>query len=441
MDDSAGWSILRFDEVIDFQEGPGILAKDFRTDGVPLIRLSGLQRGRRVLEGCDFLDQEMVAARWEHFKVAEGDVLLSTSASLGRIAIVDEASVGAIPYTGIIRMRPRSRRVYPDFIPFLLESPHFQRQIEAMGVGSVIRHFGPSHLRQMTVLLPAIEVQRRIAEILGALDDRIELDRRMNETLEAMARALFKSWFVDFDPVHAKAEGRPPSGMDAEVAKLFPREFVDSEIGPIPRGWRAAPLREWVDALSGGTPSKADEHFWNGPVPWISPKVMTSIHADEAEAYVTESAIGNGTRLAPAGSTLIMVRGMGLHEEVRVSQARAPVTFNQDVKALVPRGMIQSSLLLFALVHAKNDLLGRVESSGHGTGRLPSDILLATPIVMPPKELQAKLAAPFDALNDRIAVARDESRTLAETRNALLPRLLSGELRVRDAERIASIGT
>lgn len=161
---------------------------------------------------------------------------------------------------------------------------------------------------------------------------------------------------------------------------------------------------------------------------------MTEIHADEADEHVTLAAIGNGTRLAPAGATLVMVRGMGLHREVRVSQTRREVTFNQDVKALVPRG-IQSSLLLFALLDGQQELLGKVESSGHGTGVLPSATLFGHSIVMPSAPVQAELVKNFDFINERIACARNETRTLATLRDLLLPKLLLGEVRVRDAER------
>jgi type I restriction enzyme S subunit len=222
--------------------------------------------------------------------------------------------------------------------------------------------------------------------------------------------------------------------MDAETAKLFPSEFVDSELGPIPKGWTCAPLDHWASALSGGTPSKSNTSLWNGELPWISPKVMTAIHADEADAFVTRQAVGDGTRVAPAGATLIMVRGMGLHQEVRVSQARDEVTFNQDVKALVPRH-IEASLLLFAMLNAQEYLLGRVEASGHGTGKLPSEILLSTTIFMPPSEVQKPLSNLFTNMNNRIGIARSESRRLAALRDSLLPRLLSGEISVTDAER------
>ena len=252
----------------------------------------------------------------------------------------------------------------------------------------------------------------------------------MNETLEAMARALFKSWFVDFDPVRAKMAGRAPFGMDAATAALFPAEMRHG----VPDGWRRQPLSELVDALSGGTPSKSDPDLWTGDIPWVSPKSMTEIYADQVRDHVALAAIGNGTRVAPAGSTLVMVRGMGLHECVRVSQVRRDVTFNQDVKALVPRH-VTPEILLMGMLDAQTELLGKVESSGHGTGKLPSEILLGYALTLPPLDAQRPLSKAFQALLDRIAAARAESRTLAEMRDLLLPKLLSGELRIRDAEK------
>ncbi len=238
---SSEWVQRPFEEVIDFREGPGIMAKDFRETGVPLIRLAGLNRGASVLEGCNHLDPYMVETRWKQFRLTFGDVLLSSSASLGRIAVVGNEGVGAVPYTGIIRMRPRDSTIHSPFIRYLLEGPEFQQQSEMVGVGSVIRHFGPMHLKQMTVKLPPLPEQRAIAHILGTLDDKIELDRRMNQTLEEMARAIFQDWFVDFGPVRAKLEGREPY-LPPELWSLFPDRLVPSELGEIPEGWEVKTL-------------------------------------------------------------------------------------------------------------------------------------------------------------------------------------------------------
>jgi type I restriction enzyme S subunit len=327
--------------------------------------------------------------------------------------------------------RPRDEDVLSrDFLYYYLVSDTGQDSVRSILSGSAQPKFNKTDLRRLAVPVPPAAEQRAITRILRTLDDKIELNRRMSETLEAMARVLFKSWFVDFDPVRAKMEGRDP-GLPKYLADLFPARLVESELGEIPEGWTAKPLGAWVDALSGGTPSKSDSRYWNGDIPWISPKVMTAVHADEADAYVTEQAIGNGARLAPHGSTLVMVRGMGLHEGVRVSQARRAVTFNQDVKALVGQS-IDATLLLFAVLHAQPSLLQRVESSGHGTGKLPSDVLLALPISMPDSATQGYLAEPLRVMNGRIAAARDESVTLAILRSTLLPQLISGNIRVSE---------
>lgn len=154
---------VRFPEAIDFQEGPGIMAVDFRPAGVPLIRLAGLTDGLSLLTGCNYLDPKMVKQRWGHFRLRQGDVLLSTSASLGRVATVTTEAEGAIPYTGIIRMRPRDSAILPEVIRMLLRSRSFQEQVEAVGAGSVLRHFGPSHLRTMHLSIPSTDAQQAFA--------------------------------------------------------------------------------------------------------------------------------------------------------------------------------------------------------------------------------------------------------------------------------------
>lgn len=325
-----------------------------------------------------------------------------------------------------VKLEPLNDGVPLEYLYWLMRTPQCRSYCRSHATGTTNLGLAREDFLAFSVPEPS-EDRCTIATTLSTLDDKIDLNRRTSETLEAMARALFKSWFVDFDPVHAKARGQAPAGMDAETAALFPSKLEDSELGPIPKGWGRAPLAEWVDALSGGTPAKSNPAYWNGTIPWISPKVMTSIHANEAEHFVTEAAIGNGTRLAPTGATLVMVRGMGLHQEVRVSQTLREVTFNQDVKALVGKD-IEPTLLLYALLHAQQSLLMRVESSGHGTGRLPSEVLLSYPITMPKRATQQRIARPIADINQRIVTLGEESRTLAELRDALLPWLLSGQL-------------
>jgi type I restriction enzyme S subunit len=315
------WPEVPFPEAIDFQEGPGILAKDFREEGVPLVRLSGLERGGSVLDGANFVDPEVANKRWSHFALQAGDVLLSSSASLGRIAVVGPEGVGAIPYTGIIRMRPRDDRVVAPFIRYLLEAPDFQRQAEIAGVGSVMRHFGPMHLRQMAVRLPPREAQRAIAHILGTLDDRIELNRRMSDTLESIARAFFKSWFVDFDPVRAKAEGRDP-GLPSHLADLFPGTFEASEIGDIPAGWEVKPISELGDVFGGSTPRTQRAEYWDGGTHhWVTPKDLSGLATPvllDSERRITDAG------LAQISSGFCQGAPFSFHRVLPLATSRSP---------------------------------------------------------------------------------------------------------------------
>lgn len=184
------WLELEFPEAIDFQEGPGILAKDFRSNGIPLIRLAGMDDGISLLNGCNYLDEELVARKYEHFRIKNGDIILSTSATLGKTSYVDEEAVGAIVYTGLVRMRPKNANVYAPFIKYLLQSPRFIRQIEYMGVGSVMKHFGPTHLKKISITLPTFDEQKTISELFPALETAMEQVDGQEKCLKTLKKSL-----------------------------------------------------------------------------------------------------------------------------------------------------------------------------------------------------------------------------------------------------------
>ena len=356
-----------------------------------------------------------------------GDLLFCVRGSTtGRMNWADQVyAIGR----GIAAIRHKSNRELQPLIRAAVE--YNLNNLLQSATGSTFPNVSAAQLAG--VPYPALEPEYEIAgsRLLGALDDKIDLNRRMNETLEAMARAIFKDWFVDFGPTRAKIEGRPPY-LAPEVWALFP-DRLDEEGKP--EGWDRMDLRQAADVLSGGTPDKSRSEFWGGSIPWISPKVMTSLHVSTSDELVTPAAIGNGTRMAKSGSVLLMVRGMGLHQGVRISQARGDVSFNQDVKALIPR-RIAPSHLLFAMLDAAPFLFSKVETSGHGTGKLPTDIIETVAFVSPTGPEYAQLLAPLEAINEKIALNNEENVTLAATRDLLLPKLMSGEIRVREAEKI-----
>ena len=436
------WQVRAFEDVIDFREGPGILARDFRDNGVPLVRLSGLNRGVSVLEGCDFLDPDTVSTRWSHFQLDLGDILLSTSASLGRIAVVGQEGVGAVPYTGIIRIRPKGDSLYAPYIRYLLEGPDFQEQAEMVGVGSVIRHFGPMHLRQMTVQFPPLPEQRAIAHILGTLDDKVELNRRMNETLEAMARALFKSWFVDFDPVRAKMEGRwrpgeslaglpaeslaglpaeSLAGLPADLYDLFPDSLVDSELGDIPEGWEVKPL--------GGVLRSTNERVGDQ---------LVAEYACTTDGLVPRSEMFTKRLSRSAAKNKIVRRNQlvfGLSRRVLNFGLMkdhigcvSPVyrTYSVDDDVLLPE-------LLEEAMRANPDYFYLAVSSSSREGQSVSEqALFSLEVVVPEKSVQHTLHRMIQDFSKQSTRMYEESLLLANQRDALLPKLMSGEMKVVD---------
>lgn len=184
------WQVVPLPSVAVFQEGPGILAKDFRNKGVPLIRLAGLRGESVTLEGCNYLEPEMVASKWAHFKLEIGDILVLTSASFGRPAVVTKEAEGAIAYTGIIRFRPTAPELDSGYLKLFLGSPNFLDQAEAFAAGAVIKHFGPTHLKQMTIPLPSIDVQRAIVAEIEAEQALVNASKQLLERFEAKIKAV-----------------------------------------------------------------------------------------------------------------------------------------------------------------------------------------------------------------------------------------------------------
>ncbi|MEV6378109.1 restriction endonuclease subunit S [Streptomyces sp. NPDC051773] len=397
------WQTVPLPEVLDFQEGPGIMAKDFRAEGVPLLRLAGLKRNSALLMGCNFLDSKVVEKRWAHFRLREGDVLLSTSASLGEVAQVDASGVGAIAYTGIIRFRPKNSLVDPAFIQFMLTSPSFKHQIEAMGVGSVMKHFGPSHLRQMTVDVPPVPDQGAIAAVLGALDEKIAVNERVATTALGLAEAIY-----------------------LQVAES--------------KTWQSARLADAARWMSGGTPKTSEPSYWGGSIPWISALSLKSPWIDRSDRNVTELGARSGTRIAPVDTVLFVVRGSSLKEEFRIGIAQRDVAFGQDCKALIARDGIDPHVLFHGIRSQTAKVLGMVDETSIGAGRLSTDLISNLEIRFPGAQSDAAVAE-VRTLDEVAATRQRESQALATLRDTLLPQLMSGRLRVKDAEKIVEDAT
>lgn len=309
-------------------------------------------------------------------------------------------------------------------------------------MGAIFDSLKCADIPNFKIPLPPLPEQKAIAHILGTLDDKIELNRRMNETLEAMARALFKSWFVDFDPVRAKAEGRVPSGMDAETARLFPREFVESELGAIPRGWRASALGVEVERCGGviqtgpfGSQLHASDYVPEG-IPVVMPKDIGGRRVSTASiARIREQDAERLSRHRLEPGDVVYSRRGDVERHALVGVRETGWLCGTGC-LLVRLGTNWPSPMFASFALDRPEM--RAWISQHAIGatmpNLNTGILAAVPLVMPSDDLLRAFAQLVDPLQN-LVVARDaESGTLTRARDALLPRLLSGELSVTDAE-------
>jgi type I restriction enzyme S subunit len=265
------------------------------------------------------------------------------------------------------------------------------------------------------------------------LDDKIELNQRMNETLEAIARAFFKSWFVDFDPVRAKTEGRDP-GLPKPLGDLFPDAFEDSELGAIPKKWTAGAILEQAALLSGGTPKTDRADYWDGDILWASAKDVSQSGQTfliSSERLITAKGLEeSATQLVPAFSTVVVARGATTGRMVLLGKEMA---INQTCYALKSSGDTP-----FALHCLLRQAIAALVHAAHGSvfDTITTSTFSASKILLAPPGLMRAFEQIVSPLFRRILVGTEECVSLAAVRDTLLPKLISGELRVRDAEQI-----
>ena len=248
--------------------------------------------------------------------------------------------------------------------------------------------------------------------------------------LEAIARALFQSWFVVFDPVRAKAEGRDP-GLPKPLADLFPDRFEDTELGEIPEGWEVQPFADTVEIIGGGTPKTSVVGYWNGDIPWFSvadAPTGSDVWAANTEKKVTREGIENSSaRILPVGTTIISARGtVG-----RIALVGVPMAMNQSCYGLRGKTGAKGLFTYFAT----RDLVARLQQRAHGSvfDTITRDTLTGLSVVVPSPEIVEAFENRVGPTLERVRAGVFESRILAALRDTLLPKLISGELGVPES--------
>jgi type I restriction enzyme S subunit len=361
-----------------------------------------------------------------------GDVLVTKDGTLGRIAVVDRPDVCINQSVAVLQP---NEKILPRFLRYLLEAPHNFERMLGDADGTTIKHIYITRLAKMEVKVPSLPEQYDIAAVLGALDDKIEVNRKTAATLEEMARALYRSWFVDFDPVHAKAAGCAPAHMPPQTAALFPDSF--SEDG-LPEGWvltRTEDLslkiamgpfgsnikvstfvEEGVPIISGhhlhGTLMKHGEH-----------RFITEEHADRLK----NSNVFEGDIVFTHAGTIGQVSMIGSgssYERFVISQRQ--FYLRPDKSKVSPLFL----LMYFKSSGGQHELLSNASQVGVPSIARPSSHLKAIEICLPSLNTMAAFEETVSTLFQKMSSIEQENQTLASLRDTLLPRLMSGELRV-----------
>ncbi len=404
-------------------------SKDWLPDGLPVVKIGNVKDGYVTLEGCAFVSQS-VADRATDFLASSGDILISLTGYVGQVGrVLQGDQVYVNQRVGLVRPREDSDRAY---IYFLLRS--LRSEIESLGTGSAQSNVSPRDIERLPIP-PLSPGQRRAnAGLLEDLEKLIQTNRKLSNNLESIAQTLFRSWFVDFDPVRAKMAGEKPAGMDDATAALFPDSMVDSELGEIPAGWIAGSLSDLTN-LQGGCSFKSSSWTDRG-VPVVKIGSVKPGFVDLSQVSFVSDELASTVRdiyLLPEGSLVIGLTGY-VGEVGLVKKSSPTPLLNQRVAKFVPRDGDWRIPFIYCLVRdAKFKEKVMEMATGSAQQNVSTSQILSIPAVVPDKQIQSHFEQLLDPVFGMILHLAVETETLRRTRDALLPRLISGELEVPES--------
>jgi len=461
------WSFVEVGEVCDLivdcinKTAPTV---DYKTP-YRMVRTTNIRNGRIDLSDCKYVEKDIFEKWTRRAKVKAGDVLLTREAPIGEVGYVTEND------TIFLGQRIMQYRANPNFLDsrFLLYaflSPTLQRQFGSHeGSGSVVSHIRVGDCDKFKIPLPPLSEQRAIAHILGTLDDKIELNQRMNQTLEEIAQAIFKSWFVDFEPVKAKQQAREAGKSSAEIeraamatisgstieqldqlpkenyqklaetAALFPDEFEDSELGFIPKGWEFREAQDVTDISIGKTPPRKENQWFSrsrSDIPWVSVRDLgnSGIYIYETSEYLTEEATNKFKIIRVPDNSILLSFKLTIG---RIAITVGEMLTNEAIAHLKisSKSPLSTEFLYCYLKSFDFNSLGSTSSIAQAVN---SKIVKQIPVLVPNRELSNVFSEKITPLFKAIKNYQLESSKLTQIQDTLLPKLLSGEITVPEAE-------
>jgi type I restriction enzyme, S subunit len=331
--------------------------------------------------------------------VNPGDLILSNSMSFGRPYVL---KIRTCIHDGWIAITNLTKRTKFDFLYYHISTPISQNYFVDNAAGSGVRNLNADIIKALPICFPLPAEQQKIADCLDSLDTLIAAQGRKVEALRAHKKGLMQQLF--------------PQEGETQPRLRFPEFEGAGE-------WSEKDLNTLGTIQSGATPSKANSEFWDGSIPWVSAKDMKRLFLGDSEEHISEKAVENGARLVPAGTLLILTRGMTLLKDVPICVSRRRMSFNQDVKGIRPKSGVDHLFLAWTLVSNKDRLLSMVSIAGHGTGKIDTDELKALVLRLPGPAEQKRIADCLTSLDDLIAAETQKRNTLKTHKKGLMQQL------------------
>lgn len=395
--------------------GSAISSRFFAESGTPVIRGSNLSQdvGVRLIDDDLVFVDDNKKKEFARSIARRGDLVFTCWGTIDQVGLIDKRSryEEYIVSNKQMKFTPDKEKADSLFLYYLLSSPQMRDKIVGEGIGSSVPGFNLGQLRALRLRIPPLPMQHAITAILGTLDDKIELNRQVNETLECMVRALFKSWFVDFDPVHAKAEGRDPK-LPKHLADIFPDSLAESELGKIPTTWSVTMLGDLIE-LAYGKALKEENR-----------------RPGDIAVYGSNGQVGwHNEKLASAPGIIVGRKGNpGVVTWASTDFFAIDTTFY-----VVPKAKCKSLYFLYYALRAHDLASLGADSAVPGLNRnmvyMSQQLVPSTPVL---DAFDHRVRPIFE----RIQKGDEQSSSLSALRDTLLPKLISGELRLPDAERI-----
>ena len=432
---TAEWVEVLLEDVAELNGGYAFKSEEYTNTGHFVLRtLNITEDGRITKKGATFIS-EASAKTYERFALKPLDSLfVMVGATLGKVGLVKDTDLPALLNQNMWVIRKKRSDTDPLFLHYAFS--FYSKPLCSLVSGSARGFVKRDDFRRMKLWLPTLKAQKKISSLLAGLDDRITLLRETNITLEAIAQAAFKSWFVDFDPVRAKQEGRQPEGMDEATAALFPDTFETTELGELPTAWRISNIGAELTSILGGTPSRARPEFWKeGTVAWINSGKVNEFRITTASELITDEALSrSATKLLPARTTVLAITGATLGQ---ISIVEIAACANQSVIGILQNEKFSTEFIYFWINFNIKKLIA--SQTGGAQQHINKGNVEELPLIVPDIQILNRFKSIAQPLFFKIAENCFQISTLSSIRDSLLPRLISGQIRLPDYEE--QIGT